>query len=122
MKINSYNEWDKLNEIVIGKGLMMKTNLLETSFKLFYGDHLTEADSLKSQVNAQFIEEHCEDVENYVSLLKSHNIKVHRPETYDKLIAIKTPNFSTQTHLTGPLNVLLNFHQKLEVDTLKQRI
>lgn len=105
MIINSYNEWDTLNEVVIGKGWMMDLNILETSFKLFYNSNINyEVDDLKKQVNKTFISEHIEDIEGLVTLLKSNNIKVYRPNNFDKSYQIKTPNWSTITHLTGPLN------------------
>ncbi len=101
MKINSNNEWDKLNEVVIGKMPNIKFSILESAFKMFYNNSENE---LHKYINSKYIEEHNEDIESYVSLLESNNIKVYRPDTYDKLVSIKTPNFSTQTHLTGPLN------------------
>lgn len=105
MRVNSHNEWDPLKEVIVGKGWMMKLQLLEKSFQLFYRSNLgSEIDALKSQVNETFLKEHCEDIENFVELLKSHNIAVKRPQTVEKLHAIKTPHWSTQTHLTGPLN------------------
>ncbi len=107
MIINSHNEWDKLNDVIVGKGWMLKTSILETSFKLFYRSNLQTngyEDNLKEFVNKQYIEEHCEDIEGLVTILKNLNINVYRPESIKKLTSIKTPNWSAQTHLTGPIN------------------
>ena len=106
LKIQSNNEWDKLNAVIVGNGFQETSPILETSFKLFYGLDKNDsvADTLKQQVKKQYIEEHSEDIENFVSLLKSHNIKVYRPECVGDLKAIRTPYFNTTTHLTGPLN------------------
>ena len=57
MQVNSHNEWDRLNEVVVGKGWMMNLQLLEKSFNIFYRANLgSEIDQLKSHVNKQFLE------------------------------------------------------------------
>lgn len=106
MQVNSHNEWDVLREVIVGKGWMMQLQLLEQSFKIFYKAGIDSGvDPLQgNHVKKQYLEEHAEDIEGFVDLLKSHKISVKRPDSYKEIKSIKTPNWSTQTHLTGPLN------------------
>jgi len=103
IKINSNNEWDNLNDVIIGAGFDETLPSIDISFKLFFHDNIYNKKKElyefgSHQINKQYIAEMNEDIEGLVSLLKSHNINVHRPKVPDKIEIIKTPNWQSTNH------------------------
>ena len=63
MIVNSHNEWDPLEEVIIGDGFPESLPLLEYSFKLFFHDNISSKDYLfgDQTISKRHIEEHSED-------------------------------------------------------------
>lgn len=105
--INSHNEWDKLEEVIVGKGCTPNLPALELSFQLFFNDNIHGQDfnewDCNHPIKKQYVKEMEEDVEGFVELLKSHNIKVRRPKGMTQIKKIKTPYWDSTTFY--PLNV-----------------
>jgi glycine amidinotransferase len=105
--IKSYNEWDKLEEVIIGKGCIPSLPALELSFQLFFNDNIHGQDfnewNSKQPIKKHHIQELEEDVEGFVELVKSHGIRVRRPKPMTKIQKIKTPYWNSTTFY--PLNV-----------------
>ena len=93
MKINSHNEWDKLQEVIVGRGEghaalvfphgLVSEELLEKSVRLArraYPQWLTD------EIN--------EDLEELCNVLKSFGVKVYRPDISHNNKLFTTPYFS----------------------------
>lgn len=93
MKVNSHNEWDKLREVIVGRGeghagLVFSVGLV--SPKLF-----ETADNLARQAWPQWlVDEINEDLEGLCSILKSFGVKVFRPDSSRNNCLFTTPYFS----------------------------
>ena len=101
MMVNSHNEWDQLEEVIVGDGFPEELPLLDYTFRLFY--HCNLWDGKKYQVGEQFVSkrhvlEHNEDLTAFVELLKSLNVNVKRPKVLDKTKQIKTMAWDSITN------------------------
>ena len=93
MKINSNNEWDKLREIVVGRG-EGQAPLLFTAPGQISEDLLKKANRLAREASPKWlIDEINEDLEGLSNTLKSFGIKVYRPETSHVNSFFATPYF-----------------------------
>ena len=101
MIVSSHNEWDQLEEVIVGDGFPEELPLLDYSFKLFF--HCNLWNGRKYQVGDQFVSkrhviEHNEDIEQFVDLLKSLNIIVRRPKVPKKARHIRTMAWESISH------------------------
>lgn len=106
--VNSHNEWDKLEEVIVGAGVPSELPAIDFTFKLFFHDniHGKEFDDIhgvpneivKKYITKKHVEEHNEDVESFANLLKSMGVIVKRPKVPNILPKIKTPNWSSVAH------------------------
>ena len=97
----SYNEWDPLEEVIIGDGFPETLPLLDFSFKLFFNDNLNQGNDYKygdEQVLKRHVAEHSEDIEAFVDLLKSLGVVVKRPKVPATLYKVKTPAWTSTIH------------------------
>lgn len=91
--VNSYNEWDPLEEVILGSGIPEDLPALDFTFKLFfhdniYGKHIGEPG--QEYITKKHIAEHNQDLENFADLLKSLGIRVKRPKKYNRVQKTKT--------------------------------
>jgi glycine amidinotransferase len=107
--VNSHNEWDKLEEVIVGDGFPSSLPALDFTFQMFFHDNIHGQDlrgvyrDREVYIKKKYVEEMSEDVEGFVELLESHGIIVKRPKVPKKVQDTKTPNWkSTNFH---PLNV-----------------
>lgn len=115
MKINSYDEWSPLREVIVGSGINLTQHDIELSFKLFFHDEANSAfyypkyqpgrtgakDSHAPKT--RYVEELEEDIELFVDALKQLSVSVHRPLELSGPNVITTPSFSATP--TPALNV-----------------
>lgn len=107
--VNSHNEWDPLEEVILGAGIPNNLQLLDYTFKLFFHDNIYgkyeniiyEGPENTSQYNIdkKHIEEHEEDLENFGETLKSLGVKVRRPKVPKKISKVKTPLWESSDHV-----------------------
>ena len=102
MKVNSHNEWDQLEEVIVGDGFPTTLPTLDYSFKLFFHENI-EPDNKCYQYGEQYISkrhvhEHKEDLEAFVDLLKSFNVKVRRPKIPKRIHEFSTPWWKSTIH------------------------
>lgn len=105
-KINSYNEWSPLKEIIVGSSINYDSHELDLSFKIFFNDNAFSSfaspeykkksemnleNKRKNQINTKYLEELNEDVEGLVSVLEGLGIKVLRPLPLKNPIEFQTP-------------------------------
>tara|TARA_R100000278_G_scaffold4211_2_gene7303 strand:- start:3066 stop:4139 length:1074 start_codon:yes stop_codon:yes gene_type:complete len=94
--VNSHNEWDELQEVIVGDGFPDTIPALDFSFKLFFHDNIFgKVFDIKQYIQKRHVDEHREDIEKYVDLLKSFNVIVQRPKVPKKVNKIKTPNWES---------------------------
>tara|TARA_R110002167_G_scaffold98753_1_gene259507 strand:+ start:11193 stop:12287 length:1095 start_codon:yes stop_codon:yes gene_type:complete len=99
MIVNSHNEWDQLEEVIVGDGFPTSIPALDFSFKLFFNDNiLGKKIDVTQYINKRHVEEHSEDIEKYVKLLESLEIIVKRPKRPIKVNKIKSPHWDTTDH------------------------
>jgi glycine amidinotransferase len=102
MIVNSHNEWDTLEEVIIGNGFPSFLPALELTFKLFFYDNIKGRrfnELLQSvEVKKKYIEEMEQDVDKFVQLVKDFGVKVKRPIRPKKVLSISTPYWKSTTY------------------------
>lgn len=94
MNLSSHNEWDKLNEIIVGDGFPLEIPFDDTIFKMFFHDNIhgniKAHNAGRWSASKKIIEEHAEDLNEFVNLLIDNGIKVLRPKSPGCLKITKT--------------------------------
>ncbi|MER8977202.1 hypothetical protein [Mesorhizobium sp. M0800] len=101
MKLNSYDEWSQLREVIVGSAANYTSHERELSFDYFFLDNLkvrsewyyprissatapdNESGRKQLSIKQRYVEELNEDVGGIVSTLQSLGVKVHRPLELD---------------------------------------
>lgn len=98
--VNSHNEWDQLEEVIVGNGFPKNLPILDYSFKIFFHENIEGKAYQHGDdfVSKRHVEEHAEDLESFCNLLKKLNVKVKRPKKPEKLHKIKTPIWDSTIH------------------------
>lgn len=116
VKVNSYDEWSPLKEVIVGSPMSYSLPDFELSFKLFFHDNASlafyyptygasssngsstgESENVADRklrnhtLNRQFLEELAEDVDGLVETLEKLGVRVHRPTPLHKVPEFKTP-------------------------------
>lgn len=115
MKVNSYDEWSRLKEVVVGSPINFNAMELELSFKLFFHDQAyssfwypyyerqagkTGVEDKKTPVrkfSQRYLEELAEDVDGLVAALEKESVTVHRPTALQGVEPFKTPYWEAAT-------------------------
>lgn len=100
-KVNSHNEWSELKEVIVGDGFPSSLPVLDYSFRLFFHDNLRQYRDYQfgdQFVTERHVEEHHEDLEKFVSVLKGLGVVVKRPKVPEKIHPIKTPAWNSTIH------------------------
>lgn len=109
MEVKSYTEWQPLEEIIVGSIFNVRTPTFDPSFRLFFNDNFADgyffADDEFDLPN-KFVEEGCEDLEEYANILRKEGIIVRRPEIVKSAepVIFNTP-YNWRGYLTPALNV-----------------
>ncbi len=121
MRLNSYDEWSPLKEIIVGSAENYTSHERELSFDLFFHDNIVRtewyyprlssgsdpgptAGPTRSTIKQRYVEELNEDVEGIVKTLESLAVRVHRPLPLDEATTeVRTPAWSAA--VVPPLNV-----------------
>jgi len=80
--VNSFTEWQPLEEVIVGRIFDIRTPVFDKSFRLFYSDNFRDGyffSDPEFDLPNRFIEEGAEDLEGLVSTLSSHGVIVRRP-------------------------------------------
>ncbi|WP_327132138.1 glycine amidinotransferase [Streptomyces sp. NBC_01343] len=121
MRLNSYDEWSSLKEVIVGSADNYAQRVRDLSFDMFISDNLTGARGYYPSIRVsqdgttdesperiafrqRLADELVEDVEGMADTLRSLGITVHRPlapEKFDR--GVRTPFWSAP--VTPPLNV-----------------
>ena len=98
MRLNSYDEWSPLKEIIVGSASGYTEHLADLSFDLFFYDNLTQdnrgrpdgyyprlnarnrsASGTRLAIKQRYVDELNEDVEEMAKTIASLGVVVHRP-------------------------------------------
>lgn len=122
MKLNSFDEWSQLREVIVGSALNYTTHERELSFDLFFHENIARTEwyyprlcspgsrnetkqvRVQLPIKQRYIEELTEDIEGIVRTLQSMSVTVHRPMDLDRdTTTVQTPAWSAA--VVPPLNV-----------------
>lgn len=122
MKLNSFDEWSQLREVIVGSAQNYTSHDRELSFDLFFHDNIVRTEWYYPRLGApksniasnqkrgqlpikqRYVEELNEDIEGIVQALQSLSVTVHRPMDLDKnTTKVQTPAWSAS--VVPPLNV-----------------
>lgn len=101
MSVSSHNEWDPLKEVIVGDGFPDRLPAMDYTFRLFFHDNLWESRDYQFGdcfVSRRHVQEHREDLEQFVELLESLKVRVRRPKVLKKLHKVKTPAWESTIH------------------------
>jgi glycine amidinotransferase len=122
MKLNSFDEWSQLREVIVGSALNYTSHTRELSFDLFFHDNIARTEwfyprletagsptaakgnNIKLPIKQRYVDELNEDVEGIVQALQSLGVKTHRPmDLNENTTDVQTPAWSAA--VVPPLNV-----------------
>ncbi|WP_432994418.1 glycine amidinotransferase [Dactylosporangium sp. CA-233914] len=120
MRLNSYDEWSPLKEVIVGSALNYTSHERELSFELFFHDNIVRSEwyyprlttpgaprlpgTTRTPIKQRYVEELIEDVEGIAKTLESLSVKVHRPLDVDpSTTEVRTPAWTAS--VVPPLNV-----------------
>lgn len=118
MRLNSYDEWTPLREVVVGSAENYTHHVRDLTFELFFCDAMNEAQpsyyprlagkqgetAPRVDVNRRYVEELIEDVEGMANALTDIGVTVHRPMS----LPAESPSVATpawESSVLPPLNV-----------------
>lgn len=106
--VRSFDEWTRLEEVIVGRGEGLREFHLDNSFTLFYWDNVRPfleqrgflrqkdaSDWPHIEIEAWVVDELLEDIEGFVAALESLGVRVRRPARLAGNPAIQTPFWST---------------------------
>ena len=96
MKVNSYNEWDKLREIIVGSAERSRGVMTWNSPDPIPDDILKRASALAAKAFPEwFLEEVEEDLHDLAATIADFGVKVMRPNVHDIQRLYSTPFWSS---------------------------
>ena len=123
--VNAWNEWDELEEVVIGNADNAYFEPLEPA------NHPKLRDSTLADIipfpagpkSQRVIDKANEELAGFAALLEAHHVKVRRPEIYNFDKAIQTPDFEVQNQYcsTCPRDVMITFGNEILEATMSKR-
>lgn len=95
MRLNSFDEWSPLREVVVGSAQNYTSHERELSFELFFHDNIVRSEwcyprlvavgerspgqAVRSAIKQRYVDELNEDIEGIVDTLRSASVRVLRP-------------------------------------------
>ena len=123
--VNAWNEWDPLEEVVVGSADQACFEPTEPSShpKLRdsrIADQIPFPSGLKPQA---MIEKTNEELAGFAALLESQGVKVRRPEPQDFSLAVQTPDFTVANQYCAvcPRDVMITFGNEILEATMSRR-
>jgi glycine amidinotransferase len=106
LPVNSFDEWTRLREVIVGEPHGYSSHDIDASFRLFYLDNVTPTageGSRELAIPHALVEELAEDVEGLCDALAEAGVRVLRPAPVTERTMIGSPWWSARE--TPPLNV-----------------
>ncbi len=94
--VSSYNEWDPLEEVIVGRVEKAQIAMRDRSlFAVEYGDCGNLASTPTGPYPAEVISETQEQLETLVEMFEKSGVRVRRPEVYDHTKHFGSPDWRT---------------------------
>lgn len=107
-KVWSCNEWDPLEEVIVGNPLQARFPTPDLSTRLAEFPDRSLADIPRGPVSEQIVEETEEDLDAFVEVLKGEGVTVKRPETWPHEESFSTINWESKGYYNYcPRDVML---------------
>jgi len=123
--VNSWNEWDELEEVIVGMADNACFDPTEpASHPKLRDSKLADIIPFPSGQKSQtVINKANEELAGFTSLLESHGVKVHRPEIHNFSSSVKTPDFEVQNQYCAvcPRDVMITFGNEILEATMSRR-
>lgn len=111
LALNSYDEFTRLDEVVVGRAEHYTDHHTDTSWRLFFydnvvpilGQHASASGEELLPIPTQLVDELNEDIASLVDALVACGVNVLRPAAPGKDVDIRSPYWDTRA--TPPLNV-----------------
>jgi N-dimethylarginine dimethylaminohydrolase len=119
MKISTHNDWDPLEEIIVGRADNARVPTVDAStMSMCYTNYdIDKIRPLEGTYPQSLIDEANEDIEHLVRVLEQAHVKVHRPKALDHSVEYSTPEWqSTGWYTWCPRDLLLPF-ENLMIET-----
>jgi glycine amidinotransferase len=121
MKLNSFDEWSPLREVILGSAANYTSHARDLSFDLFFQDNVSRVHSyyprvtsvagdrapdapVHSPIKQRYVDELNEDVEAMAKVLESLSVTVHRPMELAAETA-EVQSLSWSATVLPPLNI-----------------
>lgn len=99
--VNSYTEWGKLEEVILGSHYNTTVGNLDISMELLFHDNLKRVQrkhpGYQFEVKKAYIDEREEDVAGLAAVLTSLGVTVRRPVPLPEIEQVKTPHWNAIT-------------------------
>ncbi|OGT50937.1 MAG: hypothetical protein A3F17_08090 [Gammaproteobacteria bacterium RIFCSPHIGHO2_12_FULL_41_15] len=121
--VSSFNEWDPLEEVIVGSVKYAAKMAFEPSINAYYVNDPEMMKFKGSSVPKEEIEKAQLQLDNLANLLQNIGITVRRPKDIDFNLPIKTPDFEVpcQNSSACPRDVLLVIGNEIIEATMSQR-
>src|SRR3990167_6322871 len=121
--VSSFNEWDPLEEVIVGSVKYAAKMAFEPSINAYYVNDPEMMKFKGSSVPKEEIEKAQLQLDNLANLLQNIGITVRRPKDIDFNLPIKTPDFEVpcQNSSACPRDVLLVIGNEIIEATISQR-
>jgi len=97
MKINSHNDWDPLEEIIVGHAHHSRVTVDISTRSFSYAPYqISEIQHMEGRYPQWVIDEANEDADGLAALLRSLGVIVHRPKIIDWDQEFSTPDWTTK--------------------------
>jgi len=99
--VNCYNEWDPLEEIIVGRleGACVPSLSSEVKACLPGPKYAFFLERGGARYPLEYTKKAIAEVEHFCSVLEGEGVKVHRPDLVDFQVGYTTPNFSSPVGL-----------------------
>jgi len=121
--VNSLNEWDPLEEVIVGSARGAVDMGYEPALAPYFrpGDPLRE--SRGQRLHPSLIDDAERQLDNFANILERRGITVRRPDPVDHMVAVKTPDWEVAGgHATAcPRDLLLVIGDEIIEAPMAQR-
>jgi len=99
IKVNTYTEWGKLEEVVLGTCMNFNHEGIDKVFRFLYenNDGQHNKRNRPYEIAAKYLHERQEDLDNLQKIMENHGVVVRRAKPLEKVTKIESPTFEAYT-------------------------